>query len=197
MHSRQWKRREFITLIGSAAATWPIVARAEQPGMPPTIGFFSPNSASAQSEWTEAFVQRLRELGWIEGRTVHIEYRWAEGRTERLVEIAAELVRRRVDVIVTQGGAAVLAAKQATVAIPVIFAVAGDPVATGLVASLARPGGNVTGLSMLNTELVGKRLELLREVVPNLRRLAIIVDAGFLMVCWRWVTFGRLLPPLG
>jgi ABC-type uncharacterized transport system substrate-binding protein len=172
------RRREVITLLGGAAA-WPTAAQAQQPGMVPTIGFFSPNRASAQSEWTEAFVQRLRELGWIEGRTVSIEYRWAERRTERLAEIAAELVRRRVDVIVTQGGAAVLAAKQATLLIPIVFAVAGDPVATGLVASLARPGGNVTGLSMLNTELVGKRLELLREVVPNLRHLAIIVDVGF------------------
>src|SRR5262249_11777177 len=142
-------------------------------------GFFSPNRALAQTEWTEAFVQRLRELNWIEGRTVSIEYRWAEGRTERLIEIAAELVRLKVDVIVTQGGAAVLAAKQATSIIPIICAVAGDPVSTGLVANLARPGGNVTGLSLLNTDLVGKRLELLREVVPNLRHLAILVDVGF------------------
>src|SRR5262245_54682460 len=175
---RDLNRRGVIGLVGGAVAS-PMMAWAQQPGMPPTIGFFSPNRASVQSDWTEAFVQRLRELGWIEGRTVHIEYRWAEGRTERLAEIAAELVRRRVDVIVTQGGAAVLAAKQATLLIPIVFAVAGDPVATGLVASLARPGGNVTGLSMLNTELVGKRLELLRELVPKLRQLAIIVDAGF------------------
>src|SRR5262249_21163419 len=164
------RRREFITLVGSAAAAWPLAARA-QAGRLPTIGFFGPNTALAQTEWTEAFVQRLRELDWIEGRTISIEYRWADGRTERLVEIAAELVRLKVDVVVTQGGAAVLAAKQATSIIPIIFAVAGDPVGTGLVASLARPGGNVTGLSILNTDLVGKRLELLREVIPDLLRL--------------------------
>src|SRR5262249_29055373 len=148
-------------------------------GRLPTIGFFGPNTALAQTEWTEAFVQRLRELDWIEGRTISIEYRWADGRTERLVEIAAELGRLKVDGVVTQGGGGVLAAKQATSIIPIIFAVAGDPVGTGLVASLARPGGNVTGLSILNTDLVGKRLELLREVVPDLLRLAILVDVGF------------------
>jgi putative tryptophan/tyrosine transport system substrate-binding protein len=175
----QLKRRKFIALLGGTAVAWPLAARAQQAGKLPTVGFFSPNRASAQSEWTEAFVQRLRELGWIEGRTVSIEYRWAEGRTERLAEIAADLAHLKVDVIVTQGGAAVLAAKRATSVMPIIFAVAGDPVGTGLVASLPRPGGNVTGLSMLNTDLVGKRLELLREVIPNLRHLAIVVDVGF------------------
>ena len=123
-------RRGFITLVGGAAV-WPLAVRAQQPRKLPTIGFFSPNRASAQSEWTEAFVQRLRELDWMEGRSVSIEYRWAEGRTERLAEIAAELVRLKVDVIVTQGGGAVLAAKQATSAIPIIFAVAGDPSVPG------------------------------------------------------------------
>jgi putative ABC transport system substrate-binding protein len=123
--------------------------------------------------WTAAFVQRLRELGWIEGRTVAIQYRWAEGRAERLAEIAAEFVRLKVDVIVTGGNAAV-AAKQASTVVPIVFALVDDPVGMGLVANLARPGGNITGLSMQQTELAGKRLELLREVVPSLRRLAIM-----------------------
>jgi putative ABC transport system substrate-binding protein len=129
------------------------------------------------SQWTAAFVQRLRELGWIEGRTVTIAYRWAEGRTERYAEIAGELVRLKVDVIVTAGGA-VVAAKQASSVIPIVFAVAADPIGSGLVASLARPGGNVTGLSVQQTDLAGKRLELLREVVPGLRRLAIMANVG-------------------
>jgi ABC-type uncharacterized transport system substrate-binding protein len=122
-------------------------------------------------------VQRLREQGWIDGRNIAIEYRWAEGRTERFAEIAAELVRRKVDVIVTSGGA-VVAAKQATSVIPIVFPMAPDPVSSGLVASLARPGGNVTGLSIQSTELATKRLELIREVVPGLRRLAIMGNAG-------------------
>ena len=130
------------------------------------------------SQWTAAFVQRLRELGWVEDRTIAIQYRWAEGRTERLAEIAAEFVRLKVDVIVTNSAAPVVAAKQATSVIPIIIASAADPVGTGLVASLARPGGNVTGLSVQMTDLAGKRLELLREVVPGLRRLAIMVNPG-------------------
>ena len=134
--------------------------------------------AFGQSQWIAAFVQRLRELGWIEGRNVAIEYRWAEGRTERSAEIAAEFVRLKVDVIVTHGTASILAAKQATSVIPIVFAVAADPVGSGLVASLARPGGNVTGLSNQLTDLAGKRLELLREVVPGLRRLAIMANVG-------------------
>jgi len=140
-------RREFITLLGGAAAAWPLAARAQQPGMVPSIGFLGSSTASIQSQWVAAFVQRLRELGWTEGRTVAIEYRWAEGRDERFAEIAAEFVRLKVDVIVTTGGAA-YAAKQATLVIPIVFAVANDPVGSGLVAGLARPGGNVTGLSV-------------------------------------------------
>jgi putative ABC transport system substrate-binding protein len=170
------KRREFITLLGGAAA-WPLGARA-QPAKLPTIGFLGPLTPSVQSKWTAAFVQRLRELGWIEGRTVAIEYRWADGRSERFAEIAAEFVRLKVSVIVTAGTAAVVAAKQATSVIPIVFAAAGDPVGTGLVASLARPGGNVTGLSNQSADLAGKRLELLREVVPSLRRLAIMANIG-------------------
>jgi ABC-type uncharacterized transport system substrate-binding protein len=168
------KRREFITLIGGAAVAWPLAARAQQAGKLPTIGFLGSSTLSAMSQWTAAFVQRLRELGWIEGRTVSIEYRWAEGRSERLAEIAAEFVRLKVDVIVTYATTGTFAAKQATSAIPIVFAIAGDPVGTGLVASLARPGGNVTGLSLQLTEIIGKRLELLREAVPGLRRLAIL-----------------------
>jgi ABC-type uncharacterized transport system substrate-binding protein len=173
------KRRAFISLLGgAAAAAWPLAARAQQAAKLPTIGFLGGSTASALSEWTAAFVQRLRELGWIEGRTVAIEYRWAEGRSERFAEIAAEFVRLKVDVIVTQSTPAVLAAKQATSVIPIVFGSAGDPVGTGVVASLARPGGNVTGLSGQATDTAAKRLELLREVVPNLRRLAIMGNVG-------------------
>jgi putative ABC transport system substrate-binding protein len=166
------KRREFITLLGGAAA-WPLAARAQQAAKMPTIGFLGTATPSTWGSWTAAFVQRLRELNWIEGRNVTIEYRWAEGRTERFVEIAADFVGRKVDVIVTSGGA-VVAAKQATAVIPIVFAMAQDPVSSGLVASLARPGGNVTGLSIQSTELATKRLELIREIVPALRRLAIL-----------------------
>jgi ABC-type uncharacterized transport system substrate-binding protein len=171
------KRRDFIALIGGVAAAWPLAARAQQP--PKTIGFLGTSTRSAESEWIAAFVERLRELGWIDGRTVAIEYQWAEGRDERFAEIAAEFVRRKVDVIVTWGTAPTIAAKQATPVIPVVAAAMGDPLGTGIVASLARPGGNVTGLSALVTDLASKRLELLREVVPSLRRLAIMynVDA--------------------
>src|SRR5438309_2612462 len=138
------RRRQFITLLGGAAA-WPLAARAQQAKLP-TIGFLGASTPLNWNPWTAAFVQRLRELGWIEGRTVAIEYRWAEGRNERFAEIAAEFVRKNVDIIVTAGGA-VVAAKQATSTIPIVFAVASDPVGIGLVASLARPGGNVTGSS--------------------------------------------------
>ncbi len=151
------KRREFISLLGGAA-TWPLAARAQQPRTLPTIGFLGTSTPSAWNQWTAAFVRRLRELGWIDGRTVAIEYRWAEGRSERYTEIAAEFVRLNVDVIVTTGTAAVAAAKRATPVIPIVFAAAGDPVATGLVASLARPGGNVTGMSLMSSELGTKRL---------------------------------------
>src|SRR6266699_3347893 len=138
------KRREFITLLGGAAAAWPLAARAQQAGKLPTIGFLVSGTPSSHGQWFAALVQRLRELGWIEGRTVAIEYRWAEGREERFAEIAAEFVRLKVDIIVTSGTPQVLAAKQATSVIPIVFAAAGDPVASGLVASLARPGGNAT-----------------------------------------------------
>jgi putative tryptophan/tyrosine transport system substrate-binding protein len=174
----QMERRAFITLLGGAAAAWPLAARAQQAGKLPTIGFLGQSTRSAASEWVAAFVQRLRELGWIEGRTITIEYRWAEGREERFPELAAELVRLKVDIIVTSGTLAIMAFKQATSTIPIVFATAGDPVANNLVASLARPGGNATGLSILSADLAGKRLEVLREVVPNLRRVAIIANVG-------------------
>jgi putative tryptophan/tyrosine transport system substrate-binding protein len=178
MQLDQLKRRDFITLVGGAAAAWPLAARAQQPGKLRTIGFLGQSTRSAASEWVAAFVQRLHELGWNEGRTVAIEYRWAEGREERFAQIAAEFVRLKVDIIVTSGTPQVLAAKQATSVIPIVFAAAGDPVASGLVASLARPGGNATGLSSLVADLAGKRLELLREVAPALRRLAIMGNVG-------------------
>ena len=170
------KRREFIAGLVGAAAAWPVAARAQQRAKLPTIGFLGSGTAAAQSQWTAAFVQRLRELGWSEGRNVAIEYRWGEGRSERFAEIAAEFVLLKVDVILTHNTPPVLAAKQATSVIPIVFATAGDPVGTGVVASLARPGGNVTGLSAGSTDVVGKRLELLREVMPGLRRLAILAS---------------------
>ena len=169
-------RRKFLATLGGAAA-WPLAARAQQPTKLPTIGFLGTTTPSAWSQWVAAFVQRLRDFGWIEGRTIAVEYRWGEGRDERFVEIAAELVQLKVDVIVTSG-TALLAAKQATSVIPIVFAVANDPVGSGFVASLSRPGGNITGLSLQSTDLAGKRLELLREVVPDLRRLAIMAHVG-------------------
>jgi putative ABC transport system substrate-binding protein len=171
------KRREFIALVGGAAA-WPLTARAQQPAKLPTIGFLGASSASAQSEWTAAFMQRLGELGWIDGRNVAIEYRWAEGHNERFAEFAAEFVRLQVSVIVTDGGAAV-AAKKVTSTIPIVFAVSADPLGTGLVANLARPGGNVTGSTVQATDSAGKRLSFLREVLPGFKRLAILVNVGY------------------
>jgi putative ABC transport system substrate-binding protein len=166
------RRREFITLLGGAAAGWPLAARAQRGGKLPTIGYLS-----GSPEYRAAFVRRLQELGWIEGRTVAIEDRYAEGRPERFSEIVAEFVRLNVDVIVTAGTTAV-AAKEVTSVIPIVFPISPDPVGVGLVASLARPGGNVTGLSTQDLDLVGKRIELSREIVPGLRRLAILGNVG-------------------
>ena len=171
------KRREFITLLGGAAAAWPLAARAQQAARPPTIGYLGPNTRSVDSQRLAAFVQRLRELGWIENRTVAIEYRWGEGHDNRFAEIADEFIRLKVDVILTYATPSSIVAKKATADIPIVF-VAGDPVGTGLVASLARPGGNITGLSIQQTDLASKRLEMLREVLPGLRTLAILVDIG-------------------
>jgi len=173
------RRREFVALLGGAVAAWPLVARAQQPGKLPTIGFLGGGTPTGQRTWVAAFVQRLRELGWIEGRTVTIEYRWGEGRAERFTEIAAELVRLNVDVILAGGTEAAVAAKHATSVIPIVFPSAGDPIGSGLVASLARPGGNVTGLSNLGSDLAAKRLGLLREVLPGFRRLAVMANAAY------------------
>jgi putative ABC transport system substrate-binding protein len=168
------RRREFITGFGAVA--WPVMARA-QPARLPTIGFLGQSTAAAESQRVVPFVQRLRELGWSEGRTVAIEYRWAEGRGERYAEIAAEFVSLKVSVIVTQGPAAI-AAKQVTSSLPIVFAVANNPIKDGLVTSLPRPGGNLTGLSLQQSDLAGKRLELFREIRPGLRRLAVMANVG-------------------
>ena len=172
------RRREFVAAVGGTVVTWPLAARAQQP-KPPTIGYFGATTAAAEKLRTDAFVQRLSELGWIEGHTVAIEYRWGESRTEHFTEIATDLVRLRLDIIVATSIAAVLACKQATTVIPIVFPLAGDPLATGLVASLARPGGNVTGLSNQGADLAGKRLEVLREVTPGLRKLAVLANAEY------------------
>ena len=170
-------RRAFIaTTVGSIILGAPVASRAQRAGKLSTIGFLGAD-ASAFSPWTAAFVAHLRELGWIEGSTITIEYRWSQGRTERYAEIAAEFVRLKVDVIVTVGSAVPIV-RQATATIPIVFAVGIDPVGSGLVASLAQPGGNVTGLSIQANELAGKRLEIARELVPRLHRLAIMFNVG-------------------
>jgi putative ABC transport system substrate-binding protein len=171
------RRRSFIALLGSAAL-WPFAARAQQSGTMRRIGFLGPLSEQTQLQWTTAFIRGLRDHGWIEGTTISIDYRWAEGRSDRLAELAAELVQRNVEVIVTAGTEPTLVAKQATASIPIVFATAGDPVGTGLVGSLARPGGNLTGLSNQSADVNGKRIDLLREVVPRLRKLAVMANVG-------------------
>src|SRR6266516_5688717 len=177
-NSRPYRdRREVMLLLSSAAIVSPLTARAQQPGKLPTIGFLGA-TPSIESQRVAAFVQRLRELAWIDGRNLAIEYRWAEGRNERYAENAAELVRLKADVIVTVATPPTLAAKQATAVIPIVFAAVSDPVGTGLVASRARSGGNLTGLANQISDTGGKKLELLREVVPGLRRLAIMVNVG-------------------
>ena len=196
------KRRDFMALVGGVAA-WPVTTRAQQSAKLLTIGFLGANTPAAQSQWTAAFVNRLRELGWIEDRTVAIEYRWGEGRAERFDEFLVEFVRLKVDIIVT-AGAAVRAAKQATSVIPIVFAVANDPLGAGLVTSLSRPGGNVTGLSNQASDLGAKRLEVLREVIPNVRRLAIMANVGNSQTALEMsavqvtaVTFGLEFVPFG
>lgn len=165
------RRREFIALVGGAAVR-PFSANAQQQRKLPTIGFLGANTSSSRQ--TDAFVQRLRELGWTEGNTVAIEYRWAEGRFDRAPALIAELVQLNVDVLVTHSTPNVVSAKQATSVIPIVFAAIGDPVGVGLVQSLSRPGGNITGLSLQSSELAGKRLQLMREVIPDLRRVAFL-----------------------
>jgi putative ABC transport system substrate-binding protein len=170
------RRRDFIAFLGSALACWPSTARAQQAKLP-TIGFLGTGAAEVWTSWTVAFVERLRDLGWTEGRTIAIEFRSSEGIRQRIAEIAAEFVQRKVDVIVTSG-VAVPAIMQATRTIPVVFAISTDPLGAGLVTSLARPGGNVTGLSVQQSDIAGKRLDLLREAVPGLHRLAILANIG-------------------
>ncbi|MGD9922245.1 MAG: ABC transporter substrate-binding protein [Pseudorhodoplanes sp.] len=169
-------RRNFLGLVGAAFAL-PLAARA-QSGKSATIGFLGANTASIQQRYTAALVQRLGELGWIEGRNLRIEYRWAEGRYDRSPGLIAELVESKVDVIVTHAPPNVLAAKRVTSDIPIVFAAVGDPVGIGLVNSLARPGGNVTGLSLQSADLSGKRLQLVRELLPQARRLAVVGNAS-------------------
>ncbi|MGB5184887.1 MAG: ABC transporter substrate-binding protein [Xanthobacteraceae bacterium] len=169
------RRRDFIKGIAGSAVVWPRTASAQQRTLP-TIGFLGASNPTGASRWVAAFVQGLRELGWTEGRNIVIEYRWAEGRTERMSEIAAGFVTSKVNIIVTYGTQASLAAKQATTVVPIVFALPGDPVGSGLVASLARPGGNITGLSSQTVDLAGKSLELLHEAVPGLHRLAIMAN---------------------
>jgi putative ABC transport system substrate-binding protein len=172
------RRRDFIKGIVGSAATWPLSVRAQQRDKLPLIGFLGATTPALASERVAAFTQRLQELGWIEDRTVKIEYRWAEGDLKGSPEIIAEFVRLKVNVIVTHATENVIAAKRVTSVIPIVFAAAGDPIRTDLAASLAHPGGNVTGLSIQATDLATKRLQLLREVVPDLRRLAILVNVN-------------------
>ena len=171
------RRREFLTILSGAAIvplTWPDEALAQQARTSKTIGFLGTTTPTIWSANVTAFQNRLRELDWIDGRNVSIEYRWAQGRDDLHAEFASEFARRKVDVIVTAGTTAVIAVKKATSAIPIVFAAAGDPVRTGLVSSLSRPGGNVTGLSNLQTDLGGRRLSLMLEILPNLKRVAVL-----------------------
>jgi putative ABC transport system substrate-binding protein len=172
------KRREFITLLGGAAAAWPLAARAQQPAKVARIGFLGNSTAALEANLVGPFRDGLRELGYEEGRDIVIEYRWADGRYERFPALIAELIALKVDAIVTAGTPASLAVKNATTTIPLVMVAVGDPVATGLVASLARPGGNITGLTSISVEMEGKRLELLREVVPKVSHIAVLWNAA-------------------
>jgi putative ABC transport system substrate-binding protein len=191
------RRREFIAFVGGTAAAWSLAARAQKSGKIPTIGFLGATTASVWSAFVAAFLQRLRELGWIDGSTVGIEYRWAQGRDDLYLEFAAEFVRRKVDVIVTAGTDATLAVMKTTSEIPIVFAAVGDPVGTGIVASLAHPGGNVTGLSNEQTDLAGYRLELLHEVVPSISRVALLGNVGSPLILLEMKAAEEAAPKLG
>jgi putative ABC transport system substrate-binding protein len=190
------RRRELIKLFGGVAV-WPLAAHAQQPRKLPTIGFLGATTPSVWSPFVDAFLQRLRELGWVDGSTVAIDYRWAQGRDERYAEFAAEFVRRKVDVIVTAGTDATMAVEKTTSEIPIVFAAVGDPVGTGLVASLAHPGGNVTGLSNEQTDLAGYRLELLHEVVPSVRRVALLGNIDSPLILLEMKAAEEAAPKLG
>jgi putative tryptophan/tyrosine transport system substrate-binding protein len=168
------RRREFITLLGGGMASWPLAVGAQQTAKLPNLGFLTAGTPGAGSPGLPALLEGLRQLGWIEGKTIVIEYRYAQNRNDRLPELAAELVRLNVDVIAAAGTLAALAAKHATTTIPIVMTSAGDPIGNGLVASLARPGGNVTGFSLMMSDVSGKRLELLKELVPGLSRVAVL-----------------------
>jgi ABC-type uncharacterized transport system substrate-binding protein len=167
------RRREFMTLLGGAAAAWPLAARAQQPGKMYRIGFLGNSTAALEGSLVGSLREGLRDLGYVEGQNILIEYRWAEGQYEQFPALIAELLAQRVEVIVTAGTPASLAVKNATTSVPLVMVAVGDPVTTGLVASLARPGGNITGLTSTSEELDGKRLELLREVIPKLSHVAV------------------------
>ena len=191
------RRREFIAFVSGTAVAWPLTARAQKSGKVPTVGFLGATTPWVWSAFVAAFLQRLRELGWIDGSTVAIEYRWAQGRDELYAEFAAEFVRLKVDVIVTAGTDATIALKKATSEIPIVFAAVGDPVGTGLIASLAHPGGNVTGLSNEQADLAGYRLELLHEVVPSVRRVALLGNIGSPLILLEMKAAEEAAPKLG